>query len=284
MTADKHEATRKYFATSHVWKCDLMLCNASVKVNSRIHEIPSIHAVTNTQEIIIENIAWDSYTRSGIFSLSHVKSSKQSSKVNKSHDKHFVKAFLAISGTYLPFAGFTLQMFSLQASAFTHSVHHILVVQGAFFTILGFKCTDKNYIRCRRVSKYFDWGANNNQNPTFKNLMPLIFKVSLIKRTITWRFFPEQLFSDLSRQIKSLFSLNWQGLNFDFGEIPNFNFGWKPPFLVKLSCKSACENLNVISRAVEPDPGSGAGHFAWSRNRSCSSNLKSEGAGAQFKI
>jgi len=43
--------------------------------------------------------------------------------------------------------------------------------------------------------------------------MLVAFKASSMKRACFWCFFPEQLCSDLSGQIKSLLSLNWHVLN-----------------------------------------------------------------------
>ena len=69
--------------------------------------------------------------------------------------------------------------------------------------------------------------------------MPLVFKTSSIKLAFEWRFFPEQLFSDLRRQKqKSLFAELTSFTKFVFSEVPSFYFGSKPPVVGKTVCKA----------------------------------------------
>jgi len=60
-------------------------------------------------------------------------------------------------------------------------------------------------------------------------------------------FSPEQLCSNLSRQMKSLLSLNWQVLKVLIMKFQASTSDHCHHLLIKLSCKSASEPLNAIS-------------------------------------
>jgi len=51
-------------------------------------------------------------------------------------------------------------------------------------------------------------GETKSKSKYLNILLSLVFKASSIKCAFVWRFSPEQLCPDLSRQTKSLFSLN----------------------------------------------------------------------------
>jgi len=101
----------------------------------------------------------------------------------------------------------------------------------------------------RRVARNFDWrGANNNKVSTFKYIMPIDFKASSTKCAFFWRFFfwiivfvskptkRKPAFIELT-SFKSLFLGKFQVSTLDENQ----------HLLVKLSCESACENLDSIS-------------------------------------
>jgi len=60
-------------------------------------------------------------------------------------------------------------------------------------------------------------------------------------------FSPEQLCSDLSRQIKSLLSLNWQVLKVLIVKFQASTLDQCHHLLINLSCKSASKSLNATS-------------------------------------
>ena len=107
----------------------------------------------------------------------------------------------------------------------------------------------KKRLAARHVARNFDRGANKNQLSAFKCIMPLVFqKTSSTKCALFWHLFfwivlfwfnpanRKSAFIELT-SFKSLFLVNFQ--------ISTLNESHH--FLVKLSCKSVCENNDAIS-------------------------------------
>jgi len=90
-------------------------------------------------------------------------------------------------------------------------------------------------------------GANNNQVSTFDYLMILILKASSTKGAFS-SVFIWIVCSDLSRQMHSPFSLNWQILRkFFLVKFQASILDESHPLRVKVSCKSPFQNLDVLS-------------------------------------
>jgi len=89
----------------------------------------------------------------------------------------------------------------------------------------------------RHVARNFDRGGK--QQPKFQHLIikPLVFKASSIKGAFFWRIFSELLCSDLSQQIQSSFSLNWQNLSLFLEKLQASILDENYHLLEKLSCK-----------------------------------------------
>ena len=76
--------------------------------------------------------------------------------------------------------------------------------------------------------------------------MLLVFKPSSVKRGCFWRFLPEQLCSNLSRQIKSLLSSNWQVLKVLVVKFQASTLDQCHHSFINLFCKSASKPLDTI--------------------------------------
>jgi len=80
--------------------------------------------------------------------------------------------------------------------------------------------------------------------------MLLVFRASSIKRSCFFAFSPEQLCSDLGRQIKSLLSLHWQVLIVLIVKFQASALDQCRHLLINLSCKSTSKPLNISARSV----------------------------------
>ena len=98
------------------------------------------------------------------------------------------------------------------------------------------RCVARNFIRA---------GENNNRVSTFKYFNAPCFSSIINEACMFLAFPPEQLCSDLSRQIKSLLSFNWQGSKVLTVKFQAFTLDQCHHLLINLSCKSASEPVNA---------------------------------------